>query len=471
MKTNSLPITIIGGGLTGLTLGFYLKKKGLNVLILEKADRVGGVIHTEKSNGFTFEIGPNTGVLSTPELVELFDDLKDKVELAIADPASKFRWILKGGQWHPLPYNFTSAVTTPLFTLKDKFRILGEPFRKPGTNPDETVAELVKRRMGNSWLDFAIDPFISGIYAGDPNKLVTRYALPKLYNLEQNYGSFIKGAIKKRKEPKTDSEKRATKEVFSVKGGLINLVNALKDSIGEENIHCGVSDLKISQIDNRYMASFTDKHHDYHEIVSDKVITTINGNKLKEILSFVDEELFRPILNLNYAQVVQAIACYKEWKGKKLNAFGGLIPTLENRDALGILFPSSLFNDRAPEGGAILSIFMGGTKRPDMFEKPNEKLKKLALKEVRETLGQTESPDEIRIYRYKRAIPQYEVNSGERFEAINKIEDKYPGLILAGNIRDGIGIADRVKQARQIADSLAEMDNNQAINEKKLVMS
>ena len=155
-----------------------------------------------------------------------------------ADPNAK-RYILKNGQWTPLPSGLISAINTPLFTLKDKFRILGEPFRKPGSDPDESVAQLVRRRLGESFLDYAVNPFISGVYAGDPEKLITRYALPKLYALEQNYGSFIKGSIAKARQKKTELEKKATREVFSAKGGLGNLIKALTLKIGKEKILTG----------------------------------------------------------------------------------------------------------------------------------------------------------------------------------------------------------------------------------------
>ncbi len=454
MTNSQINVTIIGGGLTGLTLAYYLRKNGKKVNIIERADRVGGVIDTITQNGFTFEKGPNTGVLASPELVELFDDLEDKVSLEIADPNAKFRWIWKNDKWNALPSGLGSAVATPLFSMKDKFRILGEPFRKPGNDPDETVAQLVRRRLGTSFLNYAVDPFISGIYAGDPNTLVTRYALPKLYNLEQDYGSFIGGAIKKRKEPKTEIEKRVSKEVFSVKGGLVQLIHALKEAIGNENIHLSAKDLKINTLEDGFSSSFASKNGKKVEIVSEKVITTINGDQLHNILPFIPEDLLKPISVLNYARVVQVIACYKEWKGKKLNAFGGLIPSLEKRNALGLLFPSSLFEGRAPENGAILSIFMGGIKKPEIFEKSDDELRAIALKEISETLDNSEAPDDLHIYRYGRAIPQYDISSGARLEAIDKIEQINKGLILAGNIRDGIGIADRVKQAKQIAMSM-----------------
>ncbi|MFN2314014.1 MAG: protoporphyrinogen oxidase, partial [Bacteroidales bacterium] len=264
MKSGNTDIIIIGAGLTGLSLAYHLKKNGRQPLVLEKAARPGGVIQTHAEQGFIFESGPNTGVLSNKETALLFEELGSHFTLETGHSGAKKRYILKNGRWQPIPSGLLSAVTTPLFTMKDKVRILGEPFRKPGTDPDESVADMVKRRMGKSFLDYAVDPFISGIYAGDPSRLVTRYALPKLYALEQNYGSFIRGALKKSREKKSEDEKKATKEVFSASGGLGSLITALEKEIGSERIRCGVTQLKTGQTGNGFSVSFSDSGGQEH---------------------------------------------------------------------------------------------------------------------------------------------------------------------------------------------------------------
>lgn len=451
-------VVIVGAGLTGLTLGFYLKKYGKDVLILEKATKTGGVIDTQKKDGFIFETGPNTGIISSPELVELFDDLKNRVTLEIANPKAKNRWIWKGGNWRALPSGIFTAVFSRLFSLQDKLRILAEPFRKPGNNPHETVDQLILRRMGRSFLEYAVDPFISGIYAGDPARLVTRYALPKLYNLEQNYGSFVKGAIKKKAEPKTELEKRVSRDIFSVQGGLKSLTDALVNEIGSENIVLNASQSKIKPLNKGFNVEVESKGEALLNVSAKQVVTTVDSQNLISLLPFLQLEEINALSHLNYAKVVQVVACYKQWNGIKLNAFGGLIPSKENRNSLGILFPSSLFDGRAPKNGAVLSIFMGGIKKPEMIGKSDLELEKLALKEISETLKTDERPDILEIFRYQKAIPQYELSSGDRFKAIEKLENKYPGLFLAGNIRDGIGIPDRVKQAKQVALKMVDFE-------------
>ncbi len=454
MPLKKVDVVIVGAGLTGLTLAFYLEKAGKKVALIEKSDRVGGAIQTVHEKDFIYEMGPNTGVIGTEGIVQLFDDLKEHCELITPNPEAKERWILKNGQWVALPSGLLSAIGTPLFALKDKFRILGEPWRKKGMDPDETLAQLVKRRMGNSFLDYAVDPFISGIYAGDPTKLITRFAMPKLYLLEQNYGSFIKGTIKKRKEPKSALQKKVSREVFSVKGGLQNLITALENNISKDAILCGSEQIKVSQKDTGFMTVLKTKTGDEISIESDKVVTTFGGEGIMDILTMVPHDLLKPVANTTYAKVVQVVVGYKHWNGKKINAFGGLVPSAENKDILGILFPGALFSGRCPKEGALLSVFVGGMKKPQMITKSDEEIQQIVLREIELTLQCSQKPDLIKVFRYPKAIPQYDISTKERYVAIATIENEYKGLHLAGNIKGGIGMADRVQQAWELAKKL-----------------
>ena len=448
-------IIIIGAGLTGLTLAFYLKKQGKEVLIIEKSGKTGGVIQTVKYDEYVYEKGPNTGVVGNPEVAELFEELDGLCTFEAANPDAKRRLIWKNGKWRAIPSGLFSAITTPLFSLSDKFRILGEPFRKKGTNPDETLADFVKRRLGVSFLNYAVDPFISGVYAGDAKYLIPRYALPKLYALEQDYGSFIKGSMQKAKERKNNPRlQKATREVFSAKGGLKNLIAALTEKVGTENMLLNAKNTVVSKSENGF-AIRTEINNEPIIIQAEKVITTTGGYELATLLPFLSAEEKTPFEELKYASVVQAIVGYRNWKGINLKAFGGLVPTVEQRNILGALFTSSFFTGRAPKNGALISVFLGGTKRPEIFEMDDEELEDVISREFRQMMGMPVfRPDLFEIFRYKYAIPQYGLSSGKRFETISLIQQKYPGLVLAGNIRDGIGMADRIKQARTIAEEL-----------------
>ena len=457
MKQSHTDIAIIGAGLTGLTTGFWLTRAGKQIQIIEKQDRAGGQIRTFQANGFIYESGPNTGVVSYPEVAELFAALSPDCTLETAREESKKRWIWKGNKFHALPSGLVSAVTTPLFTLYDKFRILGEPFRAKGTNPDESVAELAARRLGKSFVDYAVDPFLSGVYAGNPNTLITRHALPKLYNLEQDYGSFIKGSIAKAKLPKTDRDKLATKKVFSATGGLEKLSQALVKSIGQERIILSANDVKIEPQGNQWLITYCTPEGE-HSLIANKVVTTCGAYALPDLLPFIPKEDIGQISNLHYAPIIQASVGFHNTHGLQFGAFGGLVPSKEKRDVLGILFPSACFVGRSPEEGALFSFFIGGVRHADMLDWSDEQLKNMILKNIHSMLKfpADVQPDLIHIFRHQKAIPQYEKSSEARFKMIEELQNRYPGLILAGNIKGGIGMADRIRQATGIANELVQ---------------
>ncbi len=455
VKKIKTEVVIVGAGITGLTTAYYLSKKGVDFRIIEKSAHAGGVISTEKGNGFVYETGPNTGVLSQPETAELIDELKGLCEIEIANAAAKKRWIWKGNAWQPLPSGFMAAVKTPLFTFGDKLGILAEPFRPKGKNPDETLDQLVLRRMGQSFLDYAVDPFILGIYSGDPSYLVTRYALPKLYNLEQKYGSFIGGAFRKGFEKKEPRAKLATGDVFSIKGGLQNLVDALTTKTGSENILLNFAEATvIPHIKEGYITKGQWSGEDV-EINSRYVITTTGSHDLPALLPFVADEEMAELNNLLYAKVVQVTLGFNKWEGLPLDAFGGLVPFKENRDVLGILFLSSFLTGRAPDGGALLSIFMGGIRKPHLVDLTDKEIMPILEKEVIAMTGlKNFNPGLIKIRRYNHAIPQYGLSTGDRLKAVESIQISNPGLVIGGNLRNGIGMSDRIKQGRELALSL-----------------
>lgn len=457
MIKKTVDVVLIGAGLTGLTAAFYLHKQGKRVAVIEKENRVGGQIESLHHKGFIFEKGPNTGVISYPEVAELFQDLSPLCELETANEDAKRRLIWKGERFHEIPSSLLGGVTTSLFSLKDKFRILGEPFRAKGEDPNESVASLTRRRLGKSFLNYAVDPFLSGVYAGNPETLITKYALPKLYRLEQAYGSFIKGAIAKAKQPKTDRDKLANKKVFSAIGGLEQIPKAIAKKIGAHSFYLAAKDTAIRPEGNHWSTRFSREGNSF-ELLSKQVVATVGGYALPQLLPFLERDILSKITNLRYAPVVQISVGIKDTGNLHFNAFGGLVPSCEKRDVLGILFPSACFEGRAPQKGALFSFFIGGVKRVELTQKTDEELTALVLDHLHSMLKfpKEVEPDLIHIFKHPRAIPQYEQTSEERFKSIDRIQREYKGLILAGNIKDGIGMSDRIKQGVSIARELAD---------------
>ena len=445
---------IVGAGLTGLTAAYFLGRRNKSFLVLEKSDRIGGVIKTERNGNFLYEEGPNTGIVGTPEIASLFEEIREYCSITEANNNVNKRLILNKRKWQALPSGIPGGIRTPLFTLKDKVKLLGEPFRKPGSDPEEKLADLVVRRMGRSFLDYAIDPFILGVYAGDPQYLVTKYAFPKLYNLEQNYGSFIGGAIKKKFENKSPEEKKITRKVFSTDKGMGGLTETLSDMAGKDHFLFNCRSVKVVPDKDIYRVSY---HQNYtaYSVEARHVITTIPAFELGKVLNIQEAKMMKDVADVRYAPVVQVTLGYKQWEGMPLDAFGGLIPFKENRPLLGILFMSSLFKGRAPENGALLSVFMGGMRRPEIVNMAEDEIVSLLEREIPDLLKlRTFNPDLLRIIRYNFAIPQYGPDSKHRFNAAEKIGEVYPGLHIGGNLRDGIGMADRVKQGKFLADAV-----------------
>lgn len=455
MATRQADVVIIGAGLTGLTAAFYLRKRGKRVVLLERENRTGGQIQTFRTDGFTYESGPNTGVISYPEVAELFTALNPDCQLVTAREEAKRRYIWKGDRFRELPSGLFSALATPLFSLTDKFRILGEPFRAKGTNPDESVGELAMRRLGRSYLDYAVDPFLSGVYAGDPLRLITRYALPKLYNLEQEYGGFIRGAIIKARQPKTERDRLATKQVFSAEGGLNHLPDALSKRIGAENIVLSASEIRVNPLPSGWEVAFTTPQGK-ETIEADKVITTVGAYSLAELLPFVSKEEMEAITNLRYAPVVQLSVGMNDTGKLRFSGFGGLVPSREKKEVLGILYPSACFSGRAPEKGVLFSFFIGGVQHRELTALSDSDLEALVVRNLHDMLKFPAGtrPDLFRVFRHTNAIPQYELSSGARFRTIEAIQDRCPGLYMAGNIKGGIGMADRIRQGTELGKTV-----------------
>lgn len=464
MKQNSIkndmidshyPVVIIGGGLTGLSLAAQLDMEGRPFILLESKDRLGGQVHTLKENGFTFEVGPNTGTVSTPEVVELFEYAAPEATLEEASNAANDRWIWKGNRFHSIPSGIWSGLTTPLYTWKDKFRVPFEPFCKKGSDPNESVGSLAERRLGKSIVDYTIDPFIGGIYAGDPYKLVTRLAMPKLYNLEQKYGSFIGGAIQKAKEPKSDRDKKATKKIFSAVGGLEELIKAVGKKIARSGkVVLGTNDIKIAPVADGWETQYTDRDGEQHTVRSEKVVTTVRADILPTLFGEEIAPKLQHVSTLPYAPVTEVCVGFNHLPDIPRAAFGALVPSKEKRDVLGILFPSSCFKDRTPYAdGALFTVFMGGMRNRELVEGTTPEFQEeraLAELYTMMKIPRDLKPDIVHVAHYPKAIPQYDLATEERQKDIEAIEAQYPGLYLAGGIRDGIGMANRITQGMDL---------------------
>jgi oxygen-dependent protoporphyrinogen oxidase len=434
-------VAVIGGGISGLTTAFLLKRKGIDVTLFEASPVVGGNVQTIERDGYTIEQGPNS-LIRSPKLIELIRLLGIEDKVLPASPSAKKRYILSWGRLEAMgPKSFVKGY----FSMRTLIGLVREPFVRSVSPEYESVADFVSRRISREFLDKAIDPFVSGVYAGDPADLSMRSAFPKLYEMERDFGSLIRGSIMRKKD-KADPEFPRT---FSFRGGLKTWIDALSASIGD-SIRTSTS---VSTIENLDECRFGVKGEEF-----DAVVIATPAFVAAELIDSRDAALAEILRDVNYPQLVVVILGFKPGDvGRDLDGFGFLIASKENRPILGTLFHSAVFPERAPAGHQLLVTFVGGVRSGDKLNtRSDEELKNLVLGQLNEILGVTGDPDLVHIKRWKNAIPQYRVGYEDVTKACSDFEADNPGLYFCSNFYRGVSMGDCVKNAFDTAERIEE---------------
>ncbi|MDF7800204.1 protoporphyrinogen oxidase [Pontiellaceae bacterium B1224] len=437
-------VAIIGAGITGLTAAFELKQQGIDCTVFEASERVGGCIKTVKEDGFLVECGPNSILDTHPNLGKLIARLGLEGNKLPAKPAAQNRFIVRDGKPIALPASPGAFFSSKAFSTKAKLGLLKEPFIKSKSNEQESLADFVVRRLGQEFLDYAINPFVSGVYAGDPAKLSTRYAFPKLYELEQEYGSLIKGAIKGSKARKKRAE-TASKDarMFTFDDGMEVLPNQLAAKLGDA-IQLNTPVEGIQMLDEGVWMVNRQEFSD--------VILALPTHLMPELNTPFDLDLFAEIYYPPVASV--SLGFGKNDFAHPLDGFGMLIPKIEKRFSLGALFPSSIFAERAPGGMTLLTVFVGGSQSPERALMNEDELLLKVLTDLRELLGLDAEPDFKHISIWPKAIPQYVVGYERFLNQMKDIETNYKGIHFAGHYRDGISVSNSILSGITIAETI-----------------
>ena len=357
-------VAVIGAGVTGLTLAHLLDRQGIKVRVFEAKDRPGGAICTSREEGFLIEHGPNSAQDTTPLLHQLFAGLGIADQLEYASPAAENRYVVRGGKLHAVPLGPPALLGSGLFSGRAKLRLLGEPFvRRSDPDQDEDLAHFVERRLGREFLDYAIDPFVSGVFAGLPEKLSVRSAFPRLWELEQHYGSLIKGAIMgARERRKRQEQSKQNAQSFSFKEGLQTLIDALARALGDK-VCTGAALRALRKTPRGFALELAGQE----EVVDARAVAlTMPAHGYEHLELGFDCALARQALAQIYYPPVAVVFCgyRRNPLDHPLEGFGFLVPRRENRRILGSLWNSSLFGGRAPEGGLALTVFVGGSRQP-----------------------------------------------------------------------------------------------------------
>mgnify|MGYP001372082842 CR=1 FL=1 len=428
---------IIGSGISGLSAGHFLSKKSTDFIILEADNKVGGIIQSKTQNKFICENGPNTVLLNNDAIIEMIKDCKMWDELKFpTENSNKNRFVLNENKLTIIPTKFSKFISTPLLSKVGKFRIFKELFVKRH-NQDTSVYNFISKRFGKEFHDQFIEPFLTGVYAGDTKKMSAKHSLKLLWALEQTHGSIIKGFLKKEKN-KVNS--------FNFKGGLSSLITKVADLL-KENIKLDYKVNKIEKTNNGYKIL-----SDSGDIICNEVICAIPSYVLKQLIW--DDSLIQELNRVVYNPIdVFHFGLERKNINNNINGFGVLTKPSDKKNFLGILFNSRIFDFVAPNDMDLFTVLVGGERQKELCQLPVKELENMVLKELEEMINHKGNIVFSNHFKWKKGIPQYNLNQEQLVSSISNFEKNNKNFHITGNYFNGISVSDCIKKAKIIADN------------------
>lgn len=455
-----VPVLIVGAGISGLVCAYALRKSGIAAQIVESSPRPGGFIRTEQRDGYLLELGPQS-FLGTPELVELCSELGIEDQLLTA-PRRAPRFLLINGKLRPAPLSPPAFFASSLFSWRTKWRVLRDLLgHSTPPQTDESIATFIRRKFSAELLERLVGPFVSGIYAGDAEKLSLRAAFPQLHEAERTSGSVIRGMLRtaKAKQPHTKRRRqRPTLQTF--RDGNETLVKALVSTLGSA-LRRGVEAVSLKRGasgDPRSAARLVVKVRSSaakESIEADRVVLATPPNVAASLLGEESDGAQSKLGEIEFAPVaVVSLGYARTHVQHSLEGFGFLIPRSCGLRTLGTVWNSSLFPGRAPTGQALLTSFVGGATDPEVVTLSPEQLAALVHKEIAPVLGILQPPTFFNVTTDARALPQYNLGHADRLAELEKLRAQHSGLRLVGNYLRGPSIGACVEEALAVADEI-----------------
>ncbi len=446
--TSKLPVAVIGAGITGLTAAWQLHRAGVPVVVFEASAGPGGVIASTREGDWLWESGPNTMLEGSADVTAFVDAIGLGSRRIYAADSAKNRYVVRDGRLVAMPTSPMGFVRTRMFSWKAKLGLLGEPWRAPSpADAEESVGDFVVRRLGQEFLDYAVNPFVGGVYAGDPRRLSVRHGFPKLHALEQEHGSLLRGAFKRR-----NTSGGPKGRIFSFPGGLVELPRALATSLGSA-VRFGTRVAIVRRAGNAWeivsQAGGQDQTESFAAVVCALPADALAALRFEQVPG---AERLAELRAIEHPPVTSVFSGYRrEQVAHPLDGFGLLMPEVERRRVLGVLFSSTLFPGRAPAGHVALTTFVGGVRAPELAKLDDEAIRRLVREELGALLGVQGEPAYLHIQRWPRAIPQYTLGYGKYKALFAELESAAPGLHFGGNARDGISLANCIESGRRLA--------------------
>lgn len=445
-------IAILGAGITGLTAAHRLVRRGHRVRVFEVGDRVGGAIRTELTQGWLIEKGPNSLLAGDPALAALIDELELQSEEVATHSRARNRYILRRGVPVAAPLSPPGLLRSPLFSLGAKLRLLRELLMKPRVRTtDVSLEELARSHFGQELVDYAVNPFVTGIYAGNPKNLSARYAFPKLWAWEQTHGSLLRGQIAAAKA-RLPGFKHG---IISFRQGLQVLPDALAARLPEGALSLRAR-IQALMPGSPWSVVWEDGNTTRTETF-DAVIAALPAPALAQLRFGALGE--RPLASLDAIEHPPLSSVFLGYKREQvahaLDGFGLLVPELERRSILGVLFSSTLFAGRAPAGHVALTVLIGGTRQPGLAKMPIDDLIAAIEPDLQHMLRISGAPVFQRHAFWPRAIPQFNLGYQFHLETMAATERAHPGFFLGGQARDGVALPTCIAAGERLAAQIA----------------
>jgi oxygen-dependent protoporphyrinogen oxidase len=451
-------VVIVGGGISGLSAAYYLSKAGISSTIVESRPRLGGVIQTEHVDGCTLEAGPDSFLSAKPAALELIRDLGLSNDVIGSNDHLRVTFVKKNGRLRPLPDGLMMMVptkvlplvTTPLLSWGTKIRMGLELLRAPKLHgEDESVADFVREHYGQEAVDYLAEPLLSGIYGGDPRQLSVSAVLPRFVELSQKYGSLTKGVLASRAQAR---QQGPPAPLFrTLKGGLGQMVGAVESAIAAHTEIIRKRAQAVEQTLTGYRVRLEDGWLD-----AEQLVLACEAHSASSLVAPVDPRVSEILGTVGYSSsMIVALGYDASVFDRPPVGFGFLVPKKERRRLVALTWVGTKFSYRVPEGRIVARCFLGGMEDAGVLDESDDSIVDAVTRELKELAGVSAKPRFARITRWSRSMAQYPVGHPARMAELWTRMASLPGLHLAGNAYDGIGIPDCIRMGKSAADKIS----------------
>ncbi len=473
-KSDSIPqVAVIAGGIAGLATALNLRDRAradgreLRVTVFEKGSAPGGNLQTIRQDGWQLEWGPNGFLDNEPATLRLVDrlDLRDKLQRS--SDATAHRFLLVGGRIQEIPTSAKAFLKSGMLSTAAKLRMAGELFVPPRKNlgqaahdpaTDETIDQFGTRRLGRAFADTMLDPMVKGVFGGESRRLSLAAAFPRMVELEKDYGGLFKAMMKlarqRKKEGKSKTDAGPSGVLHSFTGGMASLIDAVVADLAADplaDVMTNADVQTISRAEDGWRVRTPEKEFGPFEAV----VEAAPAHAAAGHLGHLDAVFADHLAAIPFAPMaVIALGFKREAVTHDLHGFGMLVPSREKRELLGVLWTSSIFGGRAPEGRVLLRCMAGGSANPGFMNQTAEDMTAVVLSELRPLLGLKGAPEMVKVIQHGRAIAQYVPGHLARLRDLERTAEKFPGLFLTGSSYRGISVNACVKEAETIAENV-----------------